>query len=134
MVWLGDDGYDNCSVLLFRSINIPQGATINAAKLRITVYASVFNTPWPRPLPLVDKLFGNSCGIYCYENNMIAFEHYYGSSFDLVIKAQTDAVFNNGTNVWEGYSWNKLTDIGSDQMKEYFKELDTKSVAVYFVP
>ena len=65
---------------------------------------------------------------------MIAFEHYYGSSFDLVIKAQTDAVFNNGTEVWEGYSWNKLTDIESGQMKKYFKELDTKSVAVYFVP
>ena len=43
MVWLGNDGYDNCLALLFRSINIPQGATINAAKLRITAYADDAN-------------------------------------------------------------------------------------------
>ena len=64
---------------------------------------------------------------------MIAFEHYYGSSFDLVIKAQTDAAFNDKTEVWEGYSWDKLTDVGSDQIKNYFEKLDTKSVTVYLV-
>ena len=36
-VYLGDnDGYDNCCVCLFRNVNIPSGASITDARLRIT--------------------------------------------------------------------------------------------------
>ena len=36
-VYLGDnDGYDNCCVCLFRDVNIPSGASITDARLRIT--------------------------------------------------------------------------------------------------
>ena len=43
-VYLGDDGYDNCCVCLFRDVNIPSGASITDARLRITAIADNANS------------------------------------------------------------------------------------------
>ena len=44
-VYLGDnDGYDNCCVYLFRDVNIPPGASITNARLRITAVEDSANS------------------------------------------------------------------------------------------
>jgi len=43
-VYLGEDGYDNCCVYLFRDVNIPPGASITNARLRITAVEDSANS------------------------------------------------------------------------------------------